>query len=43
MVLTMVQAKVRLVYLGKMLDMNIPLVEQGWREGDVVQGLVFPL
>ncbi|OHF00814.1 ubiquitin domain-containing protein, partial [Colletotrichum orchidophilum] len=33
--------KVRVAYMGKILKDNLPLTEQGWKEGHVVNALVF--
>lgn len=33
-------ARVRLAYLGQMLNENETLLEQGWKEGHVVNALV---
>ena len=33
--------RVRIVYLGKILMENETLVNQGWRDGHVVNALVF--
>ena len=33
--------KIRLAYMGKILKQGIPLQAQGWKQGHVVNALVF--
>ena len=34
--------RVRIAYLGRMLKLSEPLLEQGWQEGHLVNALVVP-
>lgn len=36
------QKKIRIAYMGKMLQETLSLPEQGWQSGHVVNALVFP-
>ncbi|KAL8676583.1 MAG: hypothetical protein Q9186_006911 [Xanthomendoza sp. 1 TL-2023] len=37
------QARIKILYLGKILKDNESLLAQGWREGHVINALVFPI
>ena len=34
------KAKIRIAYLGKILDDKLTLIEQGWKEGHVINALI---
>lgn len=34
------KAKIKIAYLGKILDDKLTLIDQGWKEGHVVNALI---